>query len=127
MATEQEFQTAMIEDVYRAAVLKCRYNAKLFIEMIGRNGGVQTAKTLLGSEAPQYGFTELWERGGLDVTVEHLVLQKRWRGLFSEAELRVAEKRLAEYSRKHPMGKNPYAVHVCSAARCPLARNEDFS
>jgi hypothetical protein len=32
MATlEQEFQTAMIEEVYRAALSKCGYNGKLFI------------------------------------------------------------------------------------------------
>ncbi|MBV8450826.1 MAG: hypothetical protein JOZ29_00950 [Deltaproteobacteria bacterium] len=83
MTAEQEFQIAMIEEVYRSAFRKCHYNAKLFIEMVGQDGGVQTAKSLLATSAPQYGFTELWERGGLDVTMEHLVLQAKWRSLFT--------------------------------------------
>jgi hypothetical protein len=120
MSLEQEFHTAMIEEVYRAALRKHHYSAKLFLEMVGRDGGSQTAKNLLASMAPQYGFTELWERGGLDSTMEHLVLQAKWRSLFSQAELQEAEKRLSAYATKHPGGNNPYANHVCTASICPL-------
>jgi hypothetical protein len=120
MSTEQEFQRAMIEEVYRAALRKHHYNAKLFLEMVGRDGGTQTAKNLLASMAPQYGFTELWERGGLNSTMEHLVLQAKWRTLFSQAELQEAEKRLRAYTTKHPGGKNAYLNHVCSIPACPL-------
>jgi hypothetical protein len=120
MTPEQEFQTAMIEEVYRTALRKHRYNAKLFLEMVGRDGGLQTAKNLLASTGPQYGFTELWERGGLDLTMEHLILQSQWRSLFSEAELQEAEERLRAYALKPPAGKNPYVNHVCTASVCPL-------
>jgi hypothetical protein len=120
MTGQQEFQTAMIEEVYRAALRKCRYNAKLFIEMVGRDGGLQTARSLLAASAPQYGFTELWERGGLDVTMEHLVLQAQWRTFFSQAELQEAEQRLCSYVERHPGGNNPYVNHVCTAVACPL-------
>ena len=119
MTLEQEFQTAMLEDVYRAAVQRCHYNAKLFLEMVGRDGGVRTAKNLLRG-APQYGFTELWERGALDLTVEHLVLQAKWRSLFSQAELQEAADRLSSYASRHPGGSNPYSKHSCNAPGCPL-------
>ena len=120
MTLEQEFQTAMVEEVYRAALTKFRYNAKLFLEMVGRDGGVSAAKTLLATSAPQYGFTELWERGGLDLTMEHLVLQAKWRSLFSQTELQEAADRLSSYSSRHPGGSNPYANHSCTAPGCPL-------
>jgi hypothetical protein len=120
MDVKQGFRRAMIDEVYSAALRRCHYNAKLFIEMVGRDGGVETAKSLLATAAPQYGFTELWERGGLDLTVEHLVLQDQWRNLFSHVELQEAEERLRSYASKHPSGKNPYLSHACTAAVCPL-------
>lgn len=49
----------MIEEVYRTAHRKYRYNGKLFLEMVGRDGGLQAAKNLLASAAPQYGFTRI--------------------------------------------------------------------
>lgn len=42
------------------------------------------------------GFTALWERGRLDLTVEAVVLTDPWRTLFSDSELETARKRLQD-------------------------------
>jgi hypothetical protein len=55
----------MAEEVCRAALRKCRYNGRIFLEMVGQSEGVRAAKNVPAASAPQYGFTELWERGGL--------------------------------------------------------------
>ena len=43
------------------------------------------------------GYTALWERGHLDLTVEAVILKTKWRPLFTDAERRLAVRRLQEY------------------------------
>jgi hypothetical protein len=92
---EAPFQAAMM-DIYRRAKNEARYNATRFLRMVGENGGYETALHLLRASETSDGFAALWERGRLDLTVEALVLQDRWRDLFSEEELAVAGRRLQE-------------------------------
>ena len=83
---ESEFNQAMM-DVYRTAKEECGYNATRFLDMLHDHGGIETAHRLLGSTEPQFGFTKLWERGRLDITVECLVLNPRFQVLFEDHEL----------------------------------------
>jgi lactam utilization protein B len=94
---ELQFDEAMM-DVYRTAKSDCNYNATDFLQMLHRDRGLQTAKRLLASDGAQYGFTKLWECGRLDITVECLVLNKRFQGLFTEDELESARQRLRQYN-----------------------------
>lgn len=91
--TERSFHDAMI-DVYVRAKRECGYNATRFLQMVTQSGGLATAHKLLAPNEVQYGFTELWEHKRLDLTVESLVLQDRWRGFFTKDELAVARLRL---------------------------------
>lgn len=91
-----DFEQQMME-VYRAAKRECGYNATYFLNMLHKLGGLQTAKRLLSTEGAQYGFEKLWECGRLDLTVECLVLKPKYHGLFEEAELDQARKRLEAY------------------------------
>lgn len=93
---EQEFHQAMFE-VYRRAKEEYGYNATRFLEMLGEHGGLETAHILLQARGVSEGYTALWERGGLEVTVEAVALDPRWRELFSEDELQTARKRLTDY------------------------------
>jgi hypothetical protein len=93
---EQEFHQAMF-DVYRRAKDEYGYNATRFLEMLGEHGGLETAHILLQAPNVSDGYTALWERNGLDVTVEAVALNPKWRELFSEEELKKARKRLSEY------------------------------
>ncbi len=91
--TEARFHKAMIT-IYERAKRECNYNATRFLQMLGDVGGLQTARRLLGTSEPSDGFTELWLNSRLDLTVEALVLQPRWQGLFTPEELAAARKRL---------------------------------
>jgi hypothetical protein len=93
---EQEFHAAMF-DVYRRAKDEYGYNATRFLEMLGEHGGLGTAHILLQAPGVSEGYTALWERGGLEVTVEAVVLNPKWRELFSADESKTARKRLMEY------------------------------
>lgn len=120
MTLADDFHKAMIEEVYEAA-LKAGYHATIFKRTLARKGGLETAVELLGPASVQYGFTELWKRGRLDLTMEHLVIQERWRGLFTPDQVAIAIDRLLEHS-SPPEGTDPYRDHNCTAKICPLRR-----
>jgi hypothetical protein len=85
-------------EIYHAAKRETGYNATRYLQMVSNSGGVQAAKTLLASDAPSDGYTELWKRGRLDLTVEALIADNpKWQPLFTHAEVKRAKARLAEY------------------------------
>lgn len=90
-----QFDKAMF-GIYHRARQQCDYNAVRFLQMLSDKGGLATTKHLLVSGAPQEGFVHLWECGCLDLTVEALVLQDRFRALFTKEELAEAHRRLED-------------------------------
>ena len=92
---EAQFDTAMME-LYHRAKDEVHYNATRFLQMVGEQGGCQAARTLLHAGTVSDGFTALWERGRLDLTVEALILPDRWHDLFSDADRATATRRLQE-------------------------------
>jgi len=86
--------------IYRRARDECGYRATRFLQMVNDQGGVGTAKSLLNSAGYSEGFTALWERGRADLTMESLVVQKRWAALFNPEEISVACQRLREIDYK---------------------------
>jgi hypothetical protein len=93
---EKEFDIAMM-DIYHRAKYEAGYNATRYLQMLQEHRGFGTAKILLHTPHVSDGFTALWERGRLDLTVEALILKKKWHSLFSEEERQIAKKRLKEY------------------------------
>jgi len=94
---EAQFTEAMF-DVYRRAKTEAKYNATVFLQMLTDNGGMRTAKTLINAAKPSDGYTELYLRKRLDLTVEAVVLEDpRWHPLFVSEELEKAKKRLEDY------------------------------
>lgn len=93
---EEQFHAAMLNIYESAARLKPPYRATRFRQMVQENGGKRAADQLLASADPSTGFTELFLRGreNLKLSVEYLVLQRRWRELFTEEQLSEARKRL---------------------------------
>jgi len=90
---ENQFHEAML-NVYRRAKSECGYNATYFLKSVNEHGGIATAKSLLGKSQISDGFTELYERKRLDLSVECLVLRPNFRDLFAAHELNVARSRL---------------------------------
>lgn len=92
---EKAFHGRMVE-VYQAAKA-VGYNATRFLGMLSEHGGFETARILLNAPTVSDGYTALWERGRLDLTVEAIVLEPRWTTLFTDPERRIAVKRLRDY------------------------------
>ena len=93
---EREFDMAMW-NIYRRAKVEAGYNATRFLQMLQENRGVETARILLYAINVSDGYTALWERGRLDLTVEALIIREKWHPLFSEQEREIARRRLREY------------------------------
>jgi len=96
---EKDFHKAMLE-IYKRAKGEAGYNATRFLSMITDTSGLEAARTLLHADSVSDGYTALWERGRLDLTVEAEMLNSRWRELFNDDERRIATKRLHEYGYK---------------------------
>jgi len=70
--------------------------------MLSERGGFATARHLLQASTVLDGFTTLWERHRLDLTVEAVVLRQEFAPLFTLQELEIARSRLEEYGYRGP-------------------------
>ena len=94
-ALRRKFDEAMRE-VYTRARDEPGYNATYFVRMLSEHGGLATAQRLLAAPTASEGFTALWERQRLDLTVEAQVVQPKFAHLFTEEEIDVARQRLED-------------------------------
>ena len=92
---ESRFHRAMVA-IYDHVLLERRYDANRYLHLLVAHGGVMTAKDFLNSAGFGPGFEGLWQRGPLEKTLEYLVLQAQFSGLFTEAEKETARNRLQE-------------------------------
>lgn len=95
-----DFDQAMFE-IYRRAKTEAGYTATAFLAMLQRDRGLLTARKLINATSPSAGYTALFERGRLDLTVEALVCDDdRWQHLFLPDEIDRARARLRQYQYK---------------------------
>jgi hypothetical protein len=59
--------------IHRRALTEVGYKATRFIHMLHEHGDLQTAKILIRAATVSEGYTALWERRHLDLTVEALI------------------------------------------------------
>lgn len=85
-------------DIYRRALREADYRASRFLGMVVEHGGYETALTLIHAPAPSEGYTALWERRRLDLTVEAIILRPEWHNLFTDDDRSAARKRLEQYA-----------------------------
>ena len=95
ISLEDEFHQAMGGIYHLAATLG--YRPTYFLRIVQQHGGVSAAKQLLNAPVAQSGLTKLWELGRLDISMEALVAQERWKPLFSDAERQAARERLKAF------------------------------
>ncbi|MBR7829249.1 hypothetical protein KDK95_23275 [Actinospica sp. MGRD01-02] len=93
---ELEFNKAM-RRIYAEAKAELGYNASRFLQMVERDGGLTTARRLLWSADPSDGFTVLWEKSRLDLSVEAHVLLPQFEPLFTDEDRERARERLEQY------------------------------
>jgi len=79
-----------LREIASKAIHECDYRPNYFLQMLDELGGVATAKALLAKPMPSEGFSALFEKNRLDLTVEHVVLEDEWDGLFTAQERRKA-------------------------------------
>lgn len=72
------------------------YHPTQFKQMLGAQGGNATVRQLLAEGKPSEGFTRLWELGRLDLTVEALVVETKWRPLIDPILVQQAERLLTQ-------------------------------
>ena len=92
----KEFTAAMV-DIYRRVVKDTGYRPTYFLQMVTETGGHEAAIHLIHASQPSDGYTELYKRKRLDLTVEALVLHPKWVSLFSDQDRAKARKRLEDY------------------------------
>ncbi len=90
-----------MRSVYDRAKTECGYNATRFLAMLGKHGGVKTAKILLSSPDVFDEFVELYIHKRLDLTVEAQILShpQFWE-LFDQEELDSARRWLKRHDWK---------------------------
>lgn len=100
MSIEHELTQAFI-DGYHVAGKEVGYWGRRFLQAVKRKGGLATAKRMLlpRNEGQRKGLDALLEAGRPELTVEAIVLQPKFQGLFTVAELVAAKERLGEYGK----------------------------
>jgi hypothetical protein len=91
------FDEAML-GIYQRALSEVHYNASRFLHMLHEHRGLQTARILLHASSVSEGYTALWQRGRLDLTVEALIHDNpKWHPLFTQEDLGICINRLKDY------------------------------
>jgi hypothetical protein len=84
--------------IYQRALREADYKASRFLAMLTEYRGLDTARYLIHASTVSEGYTALWERKRLDLTVEAVIHDNpQWHPLFTPAELAICEKRLKDY------------------------------
>lgn len=84
--------------IYERALSEAHYKATRFLTMLHEHRGLETARLLIHSSTVSEGYTALWERKRLDLTVEAVVHDNpKWHPLFTRDELGICVKRLTDY------------------------------
>ena len=97
MALAEEFDEGML-NIYRRALTEAHYNASRFMQMLNDHRGVETARLLIRASTVSVGYTALYLRGKLSLTVEAVIYDNpKWHALFSPEKLRICESRLRDY------------------------------
>ncbi len=112
MTLSEQLDAAMRE-AYAITGKETGYWGRYFLRSVKKHGGLATAKRMLSKHlknpSEQKGFRALVEAGRPDLSLESLVLQKRFRRLFTSAELAEAERRLESvpgYAKRTPVDPN---------------------
>lgn len=90
--------TARLFKVYEDAKRELHYAAFRFLGKLRRDGGLKAAKYYLRpSKKLTQGFERLLEYDRLDLSVEAIALEPKWRRYFTEEELATARERLSQF------------------------------
>lgn len=115
-----DFTRAMLGQ-YQRAIDDLNYRSPKFIERLTTYHGYDTATHYIQMSSPSSGFTTLWEKQRLDLSVEALSLRPEWHSLFDREDLVRARSRLAKYDYNFP----PDSWNPDSAPPSPIPSDID--
>lgn len=100
MSTDAELTQALL-DAYHEAGKQTGYWGRRFYQAVKRKGGLATVKPMLTprSASQRKGLDAILEAGRPDLSVEAVVLESRFRKMFTADELKAAVERLGEYGK----------------------------
>lgn len=97
MTPEEDEQFAdFLRSKAREATQDLGYTPNDLLGMLNSQGGFQSASQLLSGKNISQGFTRLYVEGRLDLSIEALVLESKWRDYFESILLETAAKRLKQ-------------------------------
>lgn len=77
---------------------KFKYFPRAFLDMVVSNEDIiEVTRRLVHKEGGTSGFTTLFENKRMDLSVEKIILEPKYRKLFTCEDLRVAYERLKQY------------------------------
>ena len=91
--TNDQF-TQFLREKAAEAQAAIRYHPARFLGMLGEEGGFSTVNKLLAANTVSDGFTKLFMGGRLDLSIEALVVETKWRSYFDPDLVIKAEKKL---------------------------------
>jgi hypothetical protein len=98
MTLDEQFENRVRKEIQDTKNI-CNYTPCIYIEMVYTGGALATAKKLIAAQKPSEGYTTLWEKGHLELTIEAIVIDEaEWQPLFTADEIAKARKRLQEYN-----------------------------
>ncbi|WP_339695860.1 hypothetical protein [uncultured Marixanthomonas sp.] len=71
------------------------HNPSLFLNMANEEGWYEATKKLISKPKNTTGFTDLLLKGRTDLSLESLVVQKKYNSLFSNEEIKMCQSRLS--------------------------------
>ena len=100
-ATNMEQLKRELRERYISTYNECKkfkYFPRAFLDMVVSNDDiVEITRRLIHKEGGTSGFTTLFENKRMDLSVERIILEPRYRALFALEDLRAAYDRLKEY------------------------------
>lgn len=123
---EQQFTDAL-HSLYHSAKDEHGLALPGLLRLIEQHGGVGTARELLARPGVSTAYRKLANRGLLHLAVEAVVLEKRFRPLFTEAELAVAARRVNAVGDEPDGGQRLFDTIVTSAAGNPAVPSRDLA
>lgn len=100
MSLEDDLTGAFVNSYHDTGVA-VGYWANRFLQAVKKDGGLATAKRMLlpRNVGQRKGLDALLEANRPELTIEAIVLQPKFRQLFTKAEISVAQNRLGEYGK----------------------------
>jgi hypothetical protein len=91
----EEFEAAM-RNVYELVQETTGYTATRYLQLLNEYGGLEAARLLLQNDFFSDGLKVLCEKSCLNLSMERMILDRKWRPLFTRDQLQVAANRLHE-------------------------------